>query len=157
MTSKRYLWFLMITNLIWWTAISGLIFIKTNLDSSNGSYQPLIVSLALVVIITVIVEIGLPLKWGYNPYKRVNGDPMKQNILFWTKDEREVQGALKVYASGFVASVTFLMLLLFGLLLVVDMNHVSKWDLINGANGCLLVYFWYSNIKMVIDWRKYLG
>ena len=153
MTSNEYLKFLATTNITWFSLFSLTAIIQNT--ASNWQFISYFRTITLIIALIVsIFSLYYPYKKGINPYANRNSDNMKQSILYWVKDEREVQIALKVYANVFVETVYFFFLFWI-IFCSTSILYWNKTTIINFTICYALVYFWWSNIKMVLDWRRY--
>lgn len=153
MTSNEYLKFLATTNITWFSLFSLTAIIQNT--ASNWQFISYFRTITLIIALIVsIFSLYYPYKKGINPYANRNSDNMKQSILYWVKDEREVQIALKVYANAFVEAVCFFFLFWI-IFCSTSILYWNKTTIINFTICYALVYFWWSNIKMVLDWRRY--
>ncbi|MDR0880759.1 MAG: hypothetical protein LBN09_08695 [Clostridioides sp.] len=156
MTSKEYLKFRSITNIVNHTCLCVIILLKLNNDFITNRH------LGLALLFTTIV-VGLanclaikyyPKKHGIDLKKIKNEDLMKQDILSWTNDEREINAALKVYASRYLGSNTSINYIF----IFVMFSAVFDWGrllILNILLIYILFHFWLSNIMFVRDWHKY--
>lgn len=152
MTSEKYLKFLAIMN----SMLFGLacLWCAVSLNFENSSKVWLVKSVLLALLFLVIILLYyVPKKKGIN-YERKNNNAMKNSILFWIKDERELMMALKTYASGYMYFTYFIFPLLL-LLLILIILDLSKVIILNSIFLFLFFEMLFLNVKFVIDWNKY--
>lgn len=153
MTSERYLKFLAIMNSILFGFACLWCVIRLNFEKTSMIW---LVKLGLLVLVFLVIFFlyYIPRQKGINPYKRTNNNMMKNSILFWIKDERELMMALKTYASGYTycSNFIFALLLLLFIFITLDLSRVVI------LNSILLFLFFemlFLNVRFVIDWNKY--
>ncbi|MCT4396476.1 hypothetical protein [Periweissella beninensis] len=153
MTSKQYLKFLAWTNITWFSIFS-LVAILEIIANSWQFLQHFTIIATLLAVLVIIFAYYYPKKYGINPYTKLNKDGMKQSILYWTKDEREIEIALKVYANAFIQAIYFFLVfwIVFCSSLILDWH---KTTIIIFIICYCLLFFWWSNIKMILDWNRY--
>jgi positive regulator of sigma E activity len=153
MTSEKYLKFLAVINILTYGIFSLLCYAminKTQFLSTSGA----IAFLVLFLFVLFFVQVRYPRKKGINPYQSKNANMMKQSILYWLKDERELMAALKTYAQGYFYSANMLYIIpcIILFLGVIGLNPKTVLNII------ILIMFLensYLNIMFVVDWKKY--
>ncbi|MBV7390800.1 hypothetical protein KUA55_08920 [Enterococcus sp. ALS3] len=153
MTSESYLKFLAVTNCVNYGMYCISAFILLNYNDRSLRLGTLI-ALVIVFTVTSFIQIRYPASKGISTTRTGNKDPMKQSILYWAKDERELMSALKTTAHGYVYSAHFLMIVPFLILFFA----LTKLPLVQLLNLILLIFFlfWaFLNVKYVTDFKNY--
>ncbi|MCO7127363.1 hypothetical protein NIE88_16455 [Sporolactobacillus shoreicorticis] len=153
MTSEKYLKFLAIMNIILFGLACLWCTVRLNFENMKMVWLVELVLLALIILV-VAVSYCIPKKKEINPFKRKSTDTMKNSILFWIKDERELMMALKTYASGYMYYTCF-MFSLFLLLYILIIFDVNKIVMLNSIFLFLFFEMTFLNVKFVMDWNKY--
>lgn len=150
MTSKKYLKFLAIMNILVITFPCLWIYISINYQKS----LTILFIFLFLMFIAIILEVKIPKVKGINSSELKSNSTMKQSILHWVKDERELMAALKTYADGYVSSTQFLYLIIFLILILIALGSSSKQIL---SLLIIILYFEniYLNIKFILDFDKY--
>lgn len=153
MTSESYLKFLAVTNCINYGMYCISAFVLLNYRGHNLRLGTLI-ALAIIFAVITFIQIRYPASKGISTTKTGNKDPMKQSILYWAKDERELMSALKTTAHGYVYSANFLMILPF-LILFFALTELPLVQLLNLILILLFLFWAFLNVKYVTDFKNY--
>lgn len=153
MTSEKYLKFLAIMNSMLFGLACLWCVIRLNFEKTSMIWLVKLVLLALIFLVIFFIYY-IPRQKGINPYKRTNNNRMKNSILFWVKDERELMMALKTYASGYTYYTYFIFLLL-PLLFILIILDLSRVVILNSIFSFLFFEMLFLNVRFVIDWNKY--